>query len=108
MINNKNYIVIQGWMANELHLKGNDLLIYTLIYGFTQDGEEWFEGSRQYIADWCNSDKRGIHKNLQSLVERNLLIKEDKMVNNVKFCKYKANLDILKQINILQEQNLIN
>ena len=33
-----NYIVIQGWMVNELNLKGNDLLVFALIYGFTRDG----------------------------------------------------------------------
>ena len=27
-------------MVTDLKLKGNDLLIYAIIYGFTQDGEQ--------------------------------------------------------------------
>lgn len=82
-------------MITDLMLKGNDLLIYAIIYGFTQDGEQWFEGSRQYLADWCNSTKRGISKNLESLVSLEYIIKDEYVVNNVKFCKYKANLEKL-------------
>ena len=33
-----NYVAIQGWMITDLNLKGNDLLIYAVIYGFSQDG----------------------------------------------------------------------
>lgn len=92
-IKRENYLNIQGWMVTDLKLKGNDLLIYALIYGFTQDGEQWFEGSRQYLADWCNSTKRGIVKNLQSLVEKGYLLKKDVVINDVKFCRYRANMD---------------
>lgn len=95
MIKNENYLQIQGWMINELKLKGNELMIFAIIYGFTQDGIQWFEGSRQYLADWCNSTKQGIQKNLKALVEKKLLIKEDVILNNVKFCKYRANLDLI-------------
>lgn len=95
MIKDENYVSIQGWMINSLKLKGNELIIYALIYGFTQDGEQWFEGSRQYLAEWCNSTKRGVQKNLKTLVEKGYLIKEDVVINNVKFCKYKSNLDVI-------------
>lgn len=94
-IRRENYINIQGWMITDLMLKGNDLLIYAIIYGFTQDGEQWFEGSRQYLADWCNSTKKGISKNLDSLTKKGYIIKEEQVINNVKFCKYKANLEKL-------------
>lgn len=91
IIKNENFILIQGWMINNLKLSGNDLLVYAIIYGFTQDGEQWFEGSRSYLGEWCNSTKRGIQKNLQRLVENNLVLKKETFVNNVKFCKYKVN-----------------
>lgn len=31
------YLTIQDWMVTDLHLKGNELLAYALIYGFSQD-----------------------------------------------------------------------
>ncbi len=32
-----NYIAIQGWMVTELGLKNTELIVYALIYGFSQD-----------------------------------------------------------------------
>ena len=89
MIKDNNFLIIQGWMINHLKLKGNELIIYAVIYGFTQDGEHWFEGSRQYLTDWCNSTVRNVGEVLKSLVEKGFLDKETYTVNNVKFCKYK-------------------
>ena len=87
-VNEKNYIVIQGWMLTTLHLKGNELLIYACIYGFSQLEGQTFRGSWQYLADWTNSTKQGVYKCLKSLVEKGYLEKVDRVVNGVKFCEY--------------------
>lgn len=89
-IKNENHIVIHGWMVNELDLKGNELLIYAVIYGFSQTENQRFSGSLQYLADWTNSTKQGVIKNLKSLIEKGLIIKEEKKYNEVKFCEYYA------------------
>lgn len=72
----KNFIVIHGWMINELNLKGNDLLVYALIYGFSQTDNQYYTGSLDYLAEWCNSTKQGIIKNLESLLSKDLIVKE--------------------------------
>lgn len=87
-VNDDNFINIQGWMVSKLKLKGNELLIYAIIYGFTQDGESKFTGSLQYLADWTNSTKQGVMKVLKSLYEKGLIFKEERLVNGVKFCQY--------------------
>lgn len=87
-IKNENYINVQGWMINELHLKGNELIIYALIYGFSQTEGQVYSGGLQYLADWTNSTKQGVIKNLKSLVEKGYIVKNEKVVNNVKFCEY--------------------
>lgn len=73
MIKDENYINIQGFMVTKLGLSGNDLLVYAIIYGFSQDGESVFRGTRKYLAEWCNATERGIQKNLNNLMERNLI-----------------------------------
>ena len=83
-----NYITIQSFMIKDLKLKGNELLIYAIIYGFSQNGESKFTGSLQYIADWTNSTKQGVMKNLKALVEKGLIVKTDIYENGVKFVKY--------------------
>lgn len=74
-IKSENFVVIQGWMCNELNLKGNDLLVFALIYGFCQDGQSMYCGGRQYIADTFNISVRTVSTTLQSLVEQGLIIK---------------------------------
>lgn len=87
-VNAKNHIVIQGWMVCELELKGNELLIYAIIYGFSQTDNQVFSGSLQYLADWTNSSKQSVMKCLKSLEEKQLIVKNDKYINGVKFCEY--------------------
>lgn len=74
-VKDNNFIVIQGWMRTRLNLKGNELLIYALIYGFSQDGQSRFTGSRKYIADWCGCSLDTVDRSLSSLVGKGLLAK---------------------------------
>lgn len=74
-INDNNFIAIQGWMRTRLNLKGNELLIYALIYGFSQDGNSRFTGSRKYIAEWCGCSLDTVDRSLSSLVSKGLLAK---------------------------------
>ena len=71
-----NYIVIQGWMCNELGLKGNELLIFALIYGFSQDGISKFNGGRKYISETFDITLPTVDKALQSLVTKNFIEKQ--------------------------------
>lgn len=89
-VKSENFIVIQGWMINELELKGNDLMIYAIIYGFSQAEGQCYNGGLQYLADWTKSTKQGVMKNLKSLLDKGLIVKEEKFVNNVKFCEYRS------------------
>ena len=89
-VKEENYINISGWMVTRLGLKGNELLVYAIIYGFSQDDETRFTGSLQYLADWTNSTKQSCIKCLKSLAEKGYITKHEKIVNGVKFCEYQA------------------
>ena len=77
-------------MRNELGLKGNDLLVYAIIYGFTQTEGQRFTGGLSYLASWCGATKAGIIKNLQNLLGRGLIERTDRYINGVKFVEYYA------------------
>lgn len=89
-VKEENYISISGWMVTSLGLKGNELLVYAIIYGFSQDYETRFTGSLQYLADWTNSTKQSCIKCLKSLIEKGYITKHENIVNGVKFCEYQA------------------
>jgi len=75
MVKNENYVVIQGFMINDLKLKGNELIIYAIIYGFTQERQQVFNGSMSYLAAWTNSTRFGASKSLANLVAKGLVAK---------------------------------
>ena len=101
-----NYITIQGWMVSELGLSGNELILYALIYGFSQDGATSFSGSLSYICKWLNVTKPTAINLLKSLVEKVVIVKEENIINSIKFCKYRAfngGKETLPVVNILSE-----
>lgn len=90
MITDRNYLSIQGFMVRDLHLKGNELLVYALLYGFCQDGENKFNGSLSYIAEWISASKQTVINTLKSLEEKNLIKKYQDIQNNITFNKYEV------------------
>ena len=96
-VKNKDYIVIQDFMVKELKLKGNELLIYAIIYGFCQK-ERAFTESLQYLADWTNSTKQGVIKALKSLIDKELIGKTEIYINSAQFIEY----------NVILQPNEIN
>ena len=89
-VKDQNFFVIHGWMLNQLELKGNELLIYALIYGFSQDGESKFRGSLAYISDFAGCSKSTCSSALNSLVEKGYIVRVTDVVNGVTFNKYSA------------------
>ena len=87
---NTNYYTVHGWMINELGLSGNDLLIYAIIYGFSQDGNTEYSGSLNYLVTFINSTKPTVINCLKKLCERGLLVKTDRIINKQNFPTYTA------------------
>ncbi len=83
-----NYLQISAWMLTELELKGNELLVYALIHGFSQDGKSEFHGSLTYMAAWTNSTKAGVIKVLKSLLEKGLIQRSVVVKNGIQEIHY--------------------
>lgn len=97
LLKEDNYYVVQGYMAKELHLKGNELVLYAIIKGFSQTEGQNFTGSLRYLEEWTNSSKMSIISNLKSLCEKGLIEKIEIIRNGVKFCEYKT-LPVVKKV----------
>lgn len=87
---NDNYYVIQGFMVNDLNLSGNELLVYAVIYGFSQDGESSFRGSRGYLAKCINGAVTTVDRALKGLIEKDLIEKKSIDINGVVMNYYKT------------------
>ena len=84
------YVVIQAFMVNELGLKGNELIVYATIYGFTQDGEHWFYGTKGYLAEWCGATKGTVGNCLKSLIDKGLIERRERVEHCQLRIEYRA------------------
>lgn len=89
-IRDNNYFQVDGWMINRLKLSGNELFVYAIIYGFSQDGNTKFTGSLNYLVAFVNSTKPTIIKCLKSLTEKGFIIKTNRFINNQNFPTYEV------------------
>jgi predicted transcriptional regulator len=92
-----NYIVILDWMVSELGLRGNELLVYALIYGFSQDGESEFTGSMQYVAERVGITRMAVSTIYKKLLSRELIVKREQYIQGVKYCTYRTNFETLSK-----------
>lgn len=68
-----NFIVIQSWMVQELGLKGNNLIVYALIYGFSQAEKQACTCGIEYMQKWIGGAKSTVIRTLNDLEESGLI-----------------------------------
>lgn len=95
-MDDKIYFAVQAWMVTKLNLKGAERDTFAIIYGYCQDGESDFHGSLGYIAELTGYSRNSICTALKNLTEKNLIIKNEKEINNIKFVRYTINFDTVQ------------
>ena len=84
------YTTILGWMY-ALELKLAETVCLAIIFGFSQDGESTFKGSRKYLAKrMCVKDRKTVDAALSKLCGLNLIEKMPVERNGVKSPEYKV------------------
>ena len=81
---------IHDFMTERLELKNTDLLLYALIYNFSQDGNGCFYGSNDYAAKKVNCTRECVNRSLSSLVEKGLLTRSAGFHNGKQTIDYVA------------------
>lgn len=76
------YLTVQKWMVENFGLHGDELLIYAIIYGFSQDGKSCYTGSSKYLRFWTGKSKETVLNNLKSLRKKNLIARKRKPNNS--------------------------
>lgn len=94
-IRDENFYTVLGWMLNVLDLKGNELIVFAIIYSFSQDGESEYTGSLKYLKDFANICERSAPALLASLVNKNYIIKREFFYegSKVKRIGYRVNFE---------------
>ena len=66
-------IVICDFMLTTLRLRGDELLVYAIIFGFTQEPERRLEYNTGYISKKLGLTEASIDAICDSLVEKDLI-----------------------------------
>lgn len=106
-INERNFITILPWMVTELGLKGNELIVFAIIHGISQDNASCFYGSVSYLQAWTLLSYPAVHTILKNLVAKGLLEKQSEDHNGVILCRYKT-LYPIKKLNTPSKESLDN
>lgn len=76
-ITDTNHVTVQGWMRTRLNLDGVNLLVFAIVYSFSQDGESEFRGSIDYIKEFIGKSRDTVMRSLKYLEENKLVKKID-------------------------------
>lgn len=90
-------------MITALHLKGCELLVYAVVFGYSQKGAGCYFGSAAALAETLGVSRQTIISTFKSLTERGLLIKTDDYHAGVHTCAYAVNLDLSNNFTGCQE-----
>lgn len=83
---------ISGWMGKHLGLRGNELICFAIIYGFSMDGESQFKGNLTYLTGCMFCSKPTALLSLGKLLDCNLILKQEEIKNGKKHCYYATNV----------------
>lgn len=89
------YINIQAPMIADLHLKGNELLVFALIHGYTKDGKSKCRVSLNYMANWLCTGKSAVIKVINTLEEAGYINRHEYMEGMVRCVEYTTNYEYL-------------
>ena len=89
------YILIQAQMISDLHLKGNELLVFALIHGYTKDGRNRCRASLKYISGWIDTSKSAVIRAINTLEEAGYICRHTYLEGNVECVEYTTNYEAL-------------
>lgn len=85
-------------MVDALKLSGVKLNVFAIIYGFSQDGESRFTGSRRYLGELTGVTRPTIDKAIEELIDAELVFKFSENRNGVIFNSYAVNTEAVKNL----------
>ena len=89
--NTRKFITIPLWINEYLGLNGNELILFSYIYGFSQDDCSYCYSSITEITNTMHISRRNVFNLINSLLEKGLIIKEETEVYGKTMIGYRYN-----------------
>lgn len=86
------YFVVHEWMVRILKLKGLDLLVYAVIFGLCQYGDNHtYNGNNTFLMAVTGATRNGIQKTLKSLISKDLIKRHERKFKHQLIITYSIN-----------------
>ena len=82
-------------MKSKLKLKGNALMLFALIHGYSKDGRNTCRVTLSYMAEWLDTDKSAVSKLINKLSKAGYINKLEYYSGGVKCFEYTANYEAM-------------
>lgn len=108
ILSNTDGFHLYGWMVNELHLEGGDLITFALVYTFTQSHAGIYKGNTAYLSAWTGWSTRCSRQHLAKLAEMGLIEEQRGTKDGTPYCYYslgKNFIDAMKKFHSAYEKN---
>lgn len=89
------YMIILAPMKSKLKLRGNALMLFALIHGYSKEGKNTCRVSLAYLAEWLDTDKAAISKLINKLAKAGYINKLEYYSGGVKCFEYTANYEAM-------------
>ena len=94
------YYTVHEWMFKDLKLSGSELTIYAVIYRYANVENQYFTMTIRSLAEHLNLSNATVQKCINSLVEKDLILKKQSMHENGIGLKnaYAINFDVFQKV----------
>ena len=100
---NDQYFIIDGWMINDLHLKGTDLLIYAMIKSSIRS---WRLSYIRYLSEVLGISESTVKRSLSDLCKKKLIISEECYTEaNNHYMRYSINEEAIEKYNEVESSD---
>lgn len=102
------YFHIYDWMTSILSLKNNELIVFALIYSFSNKNDNKFRGSLKYLALSISASKATVQRALKSLVTKGYITKKSHKQNNITLVDYCYSKSKMAELGISSDKENIS
>lgn len=98
-LDNRLYYQVAAWMINDLHLKGNELKCYAVIYSLSQLGQGMYNAGLDFLAKFMQVSQPTASSAIDSLLKKGLIDKSPVITETGRrvlyFCKDGNNKNLM-------------
>ena len=108
ILKDENYFSIHAWMVNKLNLSGNELLVYAVIYSFTENGAGEYMGTQKYLMEFTGIESnKTLYRLINKLIKKGYIVEvsHNRADGNANIYKAVAKEEVFKMLEEKEDKN---